>query len=149
MNEAIVHAFYVVTRERVTVEDMRGAFQGLDLKTIQNTRDDQGNSFLHKAAMSNNLHLVQELVETYGCDVNALGAWGETVLHSAVLCSYDGKHLPLIQYLVEHGVRTDVASESGMTASELTGDEMIKEYLMALPHDVVEVGVVRGELDLV
>lgn len=66
---------------------------------------------LHKAAYKGDMRTVQQCVENFGADVNAVGAGGRTPLHRAVLSD----SLEIIKYLFSQGADVALTDAVGRT----------------------------------
>lgn len=66
---------------------------------------------LHKAAYKGDVRTVQQCVENFGADVNAIGAGGRTPLHRAVLSD----NVEIIKYLFDQGADVSLKDAVGRT----------------------------------
>ena len=76
------------------------------------------------------------LLLEWGNDVNAVNVHGQTALHAA---AFAAAH-PAVQFLFDHGARTDLKDEMGRTPLDVAHDNLRVEYRPALqrhkPEDI-------------
>ncbi|MBO6509186.1 MAG: ankyrin repeat domain-containing protein [Roseibium sp.] len=85
------------------------------------TRDSEGDTALHILAHRGDLYACRLLLEN-GADANLQGDIGYTPLHYAVMA----QNRDLVAILLQHGARTDLASEFGETALSLARERKFK-----------------------
>uniref|UniRef100_A0A1X7T545 Uncharacterized protein n=1 Tax=Amphimedon queenslandica TaxID=400682 RepID=A0A1X7T545_AMPQE len=84
---------------------------------ITNHTNNNKYTLAHSAALKGKLHCLQELINKYQCDVNAISTDGSTVLHAA--CA--GGHVPVVLYLTSLSQCNVAAKTSnGSTALHIT-----------------------------
>ena len=89
-------------------------------KVCLDSRSSDGDTALHAFIWSNETENSIFLIEN-GIDINAVGDMGETPLHAAL----HQKNMAVIKALLNANARTDISSEFGKTAKDLTKEKGI------------------------
>src|SRR5262249_33472880 len=82
-----------------------------------------------------NLEALQKLLD-WGNDINAVNEHGQTALHAA---AFAAAH-QAVQFLVDHGARTDLKDAIGRTPLDVAKDNLRVEYRPSLQnHDPADI----------
>ncbi|MGX6960275.1 MAG: ankyrin repeat domain-containing protein [Rickettsia endosymbiont of Pentastiridius leporinus] len=108
----------------------------VNVKTIINSRDDQGNTALNYA-VERGLYEVPKLLVNHGADVNNINNDHKTVLHYAVMNNTDNHRFNVVKLLIRNGAKVNIEDNEGNTAldyaNKFNADQRLIEYL--IEHD--------------
>lgn len=113
-------------------EEQWQSFERHHGKSLTAARDKNGNTALHHAASGGYEHVVLDLIKQ-GHDINAQNAYGESVMHQAVLSLVEPSNPRAIQQaLIDAGVDLQVVDKAGnslMHIAAYAGDGEMCKYL--------------------
>lgn len=100
------------------------------------TKNNNGCTFLHYAAMSNSVPLVSQALE-YGANVNTQNNDGVTPLMNAIIAS----NLDIIRLLCNHGANLLLSDNEHRTAVDYADDIILSNH--SLKHELIRNYVIR------
>ncbi|XVF21655.1 hypothetical protein REPUB_Repub12eG0109200 [Reevesia pubescens] len=97
-------------------------------ETIASSKDADGRTALHVAALGGRTHILKYLVDELKLDISVKDDEGETPLHCAIL----RKHFPTAVYLIDKGANLNAMNVEGLTALHCAAVEGPKKLLQLL-----------------